>query len=126
MNLYDAIMKAADHIEHFPHEFNFNSCRVPSSTGCGTPGCAIGWITLFVGGEQTDRGFRKTIKLLVGKDDGHVFYGLMDDLAGYRWIYDAEICARGLRLYAAKYHAPVATPDWNALASAPLQEPVNV
>lgn len=46
MDIYNAILKAADHIEKEPHLYNFYCNRVPD---CGTPGCMLGWIGHFMG-----------------------------------------------------------------------------
>lgn len=117
MNIYDAIMKAADHIERYPREFNFDSCSVPKGPGCGTPGCAVGWMIFFFGSKELT--FGRFARAHMGiEHEGH-FYKRMnafdfDD--GPDWMKDARRCARNLRLYAAKYHShekpqPVA-PDW--------------
>lgn len=131
MSIYNAIMKAADYIECHPKKFDFNEIAIPH---CGSPGCALGWIGYFLGIQGTIEGVCNA-----GISDSH-FYTAMDDLVGDNpardeyglkvtwgpWHKDAAICARGMRLYAAKYHAPVVVPDWNALAAVPLQEAVNV
>lgn len=44
-----AILQAADHIEKNPCDFNFYSVDKPE---CGTPGCALGWIGVFMGIEE--------------------------------------------------------------------------
>ena len=54
MNVYEAIVKAAWAIENHPQEFDFNSQVYPPGPGCGTPGCALGWIGTFLG--KTGRG----------------------------------------------------------------------
>ena len=46
MNIYNAILKAADHIERNPHLYDFYRSNVPN---CGTPGCMLGWIGHFMG-----------------------------------------------------------------------------
>lgn len=41
MNIYDAIMKAADTIEKRPDLYQFMANDIPD---CGSPGCLLGWI----------------------------------------------------------------------------------
>lgn len=112
MNLYNAIMKAADHIERHPNDFNFMQWCVPGS--CGSPGCALGWIGFFAG-LSGDAG---SVALAMGMDPisaGHqshradmVFYGRMYAL------YPGEHCGSwknlnvlptALRAYAERYHS---------------------
>jgi hypothetical protein len=141
MNIRDAILKAADHIERNPGEFNFGSTKIPDGPGCGTPGCALGWIGAFCGVveaankvqdidscyygwrcialvcSETDNGKQKP---LMRMDSGQ-FYARMSGLVS-DWMCRADACARALRLYADKYHpaespaVPVAFPDWMAIA----------
>lgn len=135
MNLYQAILLAADHIERNPGEFNFNTCDLPDGPGCGTPGCALGWIGVFGGAKERGNGLYCGIALVAFTDYSggfesigthnplmkitqSEFYDRMDALVG-SWKENAADCARALRLYANKYHAPK-VPDWNAIASTPL------
>jgi hypothetical protein len=117
MNIRQAILRAADHIESTPKEFNFQSVYIPDGPGCGTPGCALGWIGHFAGYDEqravAESGDSATVlyigrKVLGVKCEGHMlnrneFYARMDTLAG-GWQHGAVACARGLRLYADKYH----------------------
>jgi len=48
VNIYDAIMKAADTIEKTPHLYNFQAIRVHD---CNTPQCMLGWIGHYLGME---------------------------------------------------------------------------
>lgn len=127
MNIYTAIMKAADWIESHPSEFKFFSISVPDAPGCGTPGCAIGWIGTFAGNRK---GFTRVYSEILGVGSDIEFYSRMDKLsapgAGYcdgttQWRHQASECGRVLRLYAAKYHAPAKPaqqpPDWQAMAA---------
>lgn len=132
MNIYDAIMKAADHIESNPREFDFYCIGVPENL-CDSPGCAIGWINYFTG---TSRGYRLAehpeyylsrnsagrmsfdSDVCLGVDQTAVYTRL--DALYEGWRSSAGACAAALRLYANNYHAPakpVTPPDWNALAS---------
>lgn len=135
MNIYNAIMKAADHIERNPDLFSFSPILIPD---CGTPGCALGWIGHFADCRSEKDGGLRSISLvsltpyergtdvikhlgyehpLLGDVTTDVFYDRMLELAGgYEWKRDAAVCARALRLYAEKYHKPKA-PDWNAIAA---------
>jgi hypothetical protein len=133
MEIRDAILRAADHIERHPQDFNFGSVSIPV---CGTPGCALGWISAYCDFPRGEHGFSKCcdllglepefqtgIKLDAGafKDQSFTFYNRMKKLGGSSWCSNAINCAEALRLYADKYHpAPVKEPDWNALAMAPL------
>ena len=116
MDIYTAVMKAADHIERNPHLFKFTESCVPD---CGTPGCALGWISHFLG-ERPGQLFRAEVALgfehILGETE---FYSRMDHLL-VEWAWNAPSCVRALRLYAAKYLAPPKPaqqpPDWNALA----------
>jgi hypothetical protein len=104
MNIRQAILKAADHIERHPAEFNWNSCDMP---GCGTPGCAIGWIGYFYFGGKAVKHERHYLlstisNTALGVSSG-MFYGRMDDFV-ISWTEDAVRCAVALRGYANKYH----------------------
>lgn len=109
MNIRQAILKAADHIEKNPYLFRYSEISVPDD--CGTPGCALGWIGCFMGGNyyEDDRGQKicfPSVSAVARKDLGLLapaFYERMINLAP-GWTCSAEECARGLRLYADKYH----------------------
>lgn len=114
MNIYDAIMKAADQIEEAPASFNFMSTRIPDR--CGSPGCALGWIGLFAGRPKGVQwwSFAAVATHVLGLPDSTDFYHRMDDLTpfvrrltgeSWQWRDNAKDCARNLRLYANKYHA---------------------
>lgn len=123
MNIYNAIMKAADHIERNPGEFRFSSIGLPKGIGCGAPGCALGWIGFFAGVAHktfdtislvATNGVseRPGVSPLLSIDQG-TFYKRMNELAS-GWTFDSSECAKGLRLYAAKYHAADARDDGDA------------
>ncbi len=107
MNIREAILKAADHIERNPRMFNFDEVVVPGN--CGTPGCALGWIGHFSGVRPTDLQIwafvnRDVCKPILGMPAG-TFYDRMDELHGQTtWRHSAAECAFALRLYADKYH----------------------
>lgn len=103
MNIREAILKAAAQLERRPDLFRWESCEIPSSTECGTPGCALGWIAHFVGQSARKEGSEWRVGF-VGVPD-YEFYCRMKDLTGGNdWKRYAAECARGLRLYADKYH----------------------
>lgn len=115
MEIYNAIMKAADQIEAHPEQFNFMSIDVPD--GCGTPGCALGWITAFAGLRVRSCGGFDAAKVQLGLGQGYgaasMFYARMDACLSWwdscrlkSWRGDAETCAKTMRRYAKKYHAP--------------------
>ena len=132
MNIRQAILAAADHIGRYPDEFRFSSVVVPKHGGCGTPGCALGWIGTFSGARartKSEWGFdADTIGAVAFNDinpmrwsllgiSQKAFYDRMNNIQK-GWQYDAESCAAALRLYADKYHPEtVKLPDWNAIAA---------
>ena len=114
--IYEAIMKAADHIEAFPKEFRFSTTAQPSKPNCGTPGCALGWIATFAGYTSGRRSFGALARDLLkvpcdpSQDGDQEFYNRMEALGGNsNWQIHASECARVLRLYAAEYHTPAHT-----------------
>lgn len=142
MELRQAILMAADHIEGHPEEFSFRASRRPDRPGCGTPGCALGWISAFaVEKTANNMGFDAACPALgIPSGDHQEFYCRLSALetntvrtysaptgTPRHWAYDTQwhqqpgVCARAMRLYADKYHpAHVVLPDWNALAMQPL------
>ena len=111
MSIREAILKAADHIESRPRDFNFGSVLVPHS--CGTPGCALGWIGYFSSeckrGETIESAYREDHPVAVlGLSSQADFYRRMDSMRethGHRgWRTSASDCARLMRFYADKYH----------------------
>jgi hypothetical protein len=109
MNIRQAILLAADHIEQHPAAFNFRSIYVPKSD-CGTPGCALGWIGYFYGCVDKPRQAydgRTNVSYVASETvqiEPSEFYDRMTEALGYTWTESSELCARGLRLYADKYH----------------------
>lgn len=117
MNIYNAIMAAADQIESHPKDFNFMSVKVPSPGSCGTPGCALGWITAFCEKPVTVHGYLGICGSIKQLRVGYAgeFYERMDSCETWwervlmlSWRDSAERCAKTMRKYAAKYHAPKA------------------
>lgn len=128
MNIRDAILAAADHIEANPKQFSFMSIEQPSRPHCGTPGCALGWIGAFGGYRsmifQGHRASLPALGLPESSDGAHMFYARMDSLKGrLSWQSDAADCAVTLRRYADKYHPAteqkptIDVGSWSAIAS---------
>jgi hypothetical protein len=116
MNIREAILKAADHIERNPRDFNFDHAGIPDS--CGSPGCAIGWIAYFADVMAKDSMLdeppvTRICPELLGVGEGE-FYTRMNNLGGLVWIDSGPQCASALRMYARKYHP---TPNWSAMAA---------
>lgn len=118
MQIREAILKAADHIEANPGEFNFCSAGVPYGPGCGTPGCALGWIGAFAGHRMRGEGYgfsgvaadvlglptaSEHRDVGIAHDAADQFYRMMD-LFSDDWRFNAVDCAAALRTYADRYH----------------------
>lgn len=108
MNIRQAVLKAADHIESAPGDFDFCSVCVPHA--CGTPGCAVGWIQFYLGHRsgRIINGSFLIDGLVVNENvcgSESEFYSRMDGIcAGRAWRKSAGACATTLRLYADGYH----------------------
>ena len=106
--VYEAIMKAADHIERNPGAFNFMRLHLPNDHHCGTAGCAIGWIGHFSGMDFEKgaggvcRVHYNVCKPALGVEH-ETFYARMNEL-GQGWTGSASMCVSTLRKYAEKYH----------------------
>jgi hypothetical protein len=105
MDIYSAIMKAADQIDLNPHLFEFHRLKVPAD--CGTPGCAIGLVAINAGMCRAEY-ISDACETVLGVSDGE-FYERMRQLYSPRemlnpWTRDAGSAAILLRRYAAKYH----------------------
>lgn len=101
MNIYQAIMKAADHIEANPSLYDF-SCSRPE---CGSPGCMLGWIGVYLG--MPDDTINVEVSTALGLEQWTgIFYHRVDELSGgnCQYVLDARVAAKGMRLYAEKYH----------------------
>lgn len=121
MNIRQAILAAADHIEANPKLFKFSETNIPQE--CRTPGCALGWIGHFAG-VQPVRDFptyngislvaditESVFKPLLGIR-AIDFYDGMDTASGVshsNWRWSAPECARVMRLWA-DAHYPVGAP----------------
>lgn len=126
MDIRTAILKTADHVEHNPGEFNFWSLSIPQRPGCGTPGCALGWIATFMGRRDRKDGRLERTSRDFLRIAATTFYDRMDTLCGDdAWRRSASLCAATLRKYADKYYpaAPIQYPNWNAIATAQTAAP---
>lgn len=107
MNLREAILKAADHIENNPAQFNYGCISVPE---CGTQACAAGWICFFldVPAGQNAAGLELADTALgIPYDEFDHRMDIMSAIDGDngRWMRDASACAKALRRYADDYCA---------------------
>lgn len=103
IDIRTAILRAAIQIRNNPDSFKFSSSSIPSQGGCGTPGCAIGWIGCFLGCKDILEAF----EVVEGAPfaAGARFYDRMNELSGSaHWIEYPELCSQALCLYADKYH----------------------
>lgn len=110
MDAYDAIMKAAEHVEAYPGEFDFRSTAAPRKAHCGTPGCALGWIGTFYGFDRIREecgydGPSGVANVVLGIGSACDFYERMRGLGDLEWTTEGVLCANALRAYAKKYHA---------------------
>jgi hypothetical protein len=101
MNIRQAILKAADHIEKTPGAYQFTNNDKPD---CGTPGCMFGWVGVFAGIEcgnnlayvsevEQALGYRVTGLAKLADEHG---------ISGYTTC--PKTAAQLLRLFAGKYH----------------------
>lgn len=106
MDIRQAILKAAEHIDRSPRDFYFLHTTVPHA--CGSPGCAIGWIAFFSGEKKqlhVDDALPGTLGIT--QDE---FYDRMTKCGGGprygvdNWKDNSVLCAATLRRYADKYH----------------------
>jgi hypothetical protein len=101
MNIREAILKAADHIEGNPGLFDFYGRDVPERD---SPACALGWIGYFAGLKSGTCNGRVSDAVFGTLDTG-TFYGRMASLCGSGWwMRNAKGCAQALRAYADTYH----------------------
>lgn len=117
MNIREAILRAADHIEMTPKRWDYWQTNVPSE--CGTPACAVGWIAYFVGGYQ-GKTFSQACEKVLGVTH-ETFWRRMtrvycDEVMCGKSLggLSAETIVQLLRLYADKYH-PAEQPKPSAI-----------
>ena len=103
MNVYDAIMAAAAHIEAVPTSFNFMNSDLPEKR-CGSPSCAVGWVGFFRGIHGGTCWTAAPEALGVSYFD---FVWALDECVMElglvaSWRHDAKTCAAAMRHYAKK------------------------
>src|SRR5271155_908674 len=104
MDIRNAILKAADHIERNPHKFSYvDATNTPRPDGRG---CFVGWVAYFMGEKAGQKcGSRGTDSPLCHKLFGVGFMPLIDRLRDLvPNAHHAELAPKALRLYADKYH----------------------
>jgi hypothetical protein len=117
MQIRDAILAAASHIERNPGEFSFFPNEIPRGVGCGVPGCAAGWVAYFHGSTmQRISGF---LERVMDVSLSHFLHRMDTEFGFDNWHHSSTECAGCLRAYADKYHParPLILPDWNAMAA---------
>lgn len=114
----EAILRAASHIERNPNALNFTICSMGKDVGCPLVwiGKYSGWTDLHLAQEVARRMIAKPdFRLAMVRHKGTYIFGSaaaegtffrrMNELVGEDWTHDATVCAKGLRMYADKYHA---------------------
>lgn len=121
-NIREAILRAADHLEAHPEQYDIFRTNVGSNSGfiCGGPpsewrGCALAWIDKMASGKGSAESASRIMNLKVGEEyfsDGFGdFRDRMNEFADYfAWTRNASECSRALRLYANKYHPADSAP----------------
>lgn len=126
MNVRQALLAAADHIEAKPQAYCFRNSNKPD---CGSPGCLMGWVGFFAEVKDKDNrdwaapGYANQVaQEVLGLTSWSHFTNLGSQLGAFsNHTQDSKQAAGMLRAYADKYHpATLAPPDWNVLASEPL------
>jgi len=105
MNIYTAIMMAADHIDEQVSRWHYSAAFTP--TTCDSPACALGWIGYCAGYEGgIDVGNIAETLLNIPETE---FYSRMAQINSpfypSCWIAQAGVAAKCLRLYAEQYHS---------------------
>lgn len=107
MNIRDAILKAADHLEANPQLWDFCSSTVPD---CGTPGCAAGWIGHFRGvpaGRCLAIGFANNMERWLVEKNSPMYYKIFSERMSAidsQWPWSVKTAVKTMRKYADKYH----------------------
>jgi hypothetical protein len=116
MSIREAILKAADHIERVPSDYDYQANHKPR---CGSPGCLMGWVGFYAGIPINDNHgtYMSTLKHVLGFDYIDLQVELADQFHGYTTV--AQTGARLLRAYADKHYPAtrVLPPNWQAMAS---------
>lgn len=101
MKIRTAILLAANRIATRPELFAFHETNIPVDRD--TPGCALGWIRFYFQPQKHLRSVKTIAPKRLTSDDA-IFYNRMHALVPDDWCHSAAKCAKGLRLYADKYH----------------------
>jgi hypothetical protein len=102
MNIYTAIMKAADTIEQCPKLYTFQANRVPE---CGSPGCLIGHIGAQLG--HVGQGvYSGETWAMIGLDPDRR-YDILDQMGYWDFRFKTDE-GRTFARYAVTEHAPLA------------------
>ena len=134
MDVYNAILAAADQVEKNPSSFDFYESNIPILTEsppyCGSIGCALGWIGYFMGYKRWQQ-LKEVARALTnepGCPETNVYCNL--DAIDNTWRRDGLTCARTLRIYAKRFAPPQpAIPDsvreiFNGAAPCPTPSPI--
>ena len=126
MNIRQAILLAADHIERHPEQYQFAFCRLINGQGC-----MMTWVTHFMGYAHNSNAQDLSIEVW-GVDTNEWLRRTGGIFEGRRVLNrcDPMDSAKILRIYADRYH-PVTeakpaqpAPDWNAIMTKLGKEPV--
>ena len=128
MNVYEALLKAADHIERNPDLFDFYTERVPE---CGTPGCALGWAAYFMRLPFHNVGdfAQQMMPVKYGDCAEGAFYERMNAALAdpkCEWTEDSALCAQGMRLVAEKHYGHLRCNFARELEGTLLAEPLEL
>jgi hypothetical protein len=94
-----AILKTADLFERKPHLYSYRNIEVPE---CGTPGCMLGYIGMYLGVKKGSFVKRDVSCGALGMEPEPTLYALgHENFAGY--TSDAAKAVSLLRAYANKY-----------------------
>jgi len=113
----EAILLAAQRIEDTSAAFRFEAIYTPDPDDPRAEGCAMGWITAYLGcgGAYYQAGYLMDLPPDERWDPIHTFYDRLDtictSLYGYKskhsWMLVSLVCAQCLRMYADTYYPEV-------------------
>lgn len=108
-----AILRAADHIESSPQDYNYDLNCKPV---CGTPGCMLGWIGKFLRMKRVDAndeqisGYTSAVARRLGHGGLSEFLGIATNISRTKFgsagdhQLQAKAAADVLRIYADRFH----------------------
>ena len=125
MNVRQAILAAASHIERNPDQYKFHANGKPA---CGTPGCLMGWIGVYAGVAKSSHSYMNDTKAALGfdyQDITQFWSNKINSVPHNDWMrlsmfqVRADAAAELLRVFAdERFPAePLKFPDWNAMAA---------